>query len=87
MCACSALSLINAVSSSYCVKLCLASEVFHRKIQHICHGTKSTVVYVNSFCVHAFFSLRGDLCKNIARDCGHLEEKMRNLALLNKKVY
>lgn len=47
------LSLINAVSSRYHVKFCLASEVFHRKIQHICHGT---IVFVNSCCVCAFFS-------------------------------
>lgn len=55
MSVCMFYTLINAVSSSYHVKLCLASEVFHRRIQYVCHGTKSTRVYVNGFCVPAFF--------------------------------
>lgn len=62
-------SLINAVSSSYHVKLCSASEVFHKKIKHIFHGTKNTVVCVNSSCVCTCFSLGKEQCKNIARDC------------------
>lgn len=49
-------SLNKAVSSSYHVKFCSASEVFHRKIKHIFHGTKTTVVYVNSSCMGLFVS-------------------------------
>lgn len=60
-------SLINAVSSSYHVKLRLASEVFHRKKKCIFHGTKIPIVYVNSFYVCPFCPLGKEQYKSIAK--------------------
>lgn len=74
-------TLINAVSSSYHVKLCLASEVFHRKKNCSFLGVKTPVVYVNSSYVCTFCPLGKEQYKNIAKA---YSQKWQT-ALLNSK--